>query len=335
MSQYSARQAIGGKYNQSKTYRMCGAPKKEQDKRAETTEEGDGTGEVSCGAPNLRGFVRSTEPERFRAEHRRRGPDQRGFVRSTEESSTKEPRRSQGFVRITEENSTKEPRRNQGFVRSSTEEEPRTEEPRRSKGFLRSTDEEANEEEHRGGVTEEEDRRGRVIEEKTRGRTFRAENRVRGTPRPSNQAGAPPTPSNEGERKKEHQVSRSWWNANNDDGREAKQSKQSTIRRTKQKPTLPQWWRLTFWRKTADECGGGPTKTTIVDNIEVAEVVNNGKVRICENKAQSGTNNNNQPIHNGGDLPCGGRQPLNAVVCPPNPPSSTFLELRKLSKKKK
>ena len=42
------------------------------------------------------------------------------------------------------------------------------------------------------------------------------------------------------------------------------------------------------------------------------------------NKAQSGEQNNNQPDRNGGDLPCGGRQPLNAAADPPNPPSSIF-----------
>ena len=34
--------------------------------------------------------------------------------------------------------------------------------------------------------------------------------------------------------------------------------------------------------------------------------------------------NNNQPDRNGGDLPCGERQPLNAAADPPNPPSSIF-----------
>jgi hypothetical protein len=42
------------------------------------------------------------------------------------------------------------------------------------------------------------------------------------------------------------------------------------------------------------------------------------------NKAQSGEKNNNQPDRNGGDLPCDGRQPLNAAADPPNPPSSIF-----------
>ena len=63
------------------------------------------------------------------------------------------------------------------------------------------------------------------------------------------------------------------------------------------------------------------------------------------NKAQSREQNNNQPDHNGGDLPCGGRQPLNTAADPPNPPSSIIFEvaevvknetmqLRKLSKMK-
>ena len=63
------------------------------------------------------------------------------------------------------------------------------------------------------------------------------------------------------------------------------------------------------------------------------------------NKQQSGANNNNQPDRSAGDLPCGGRQPLNTVADPPNPPSSTIFEvaevvknetmqLRKLSKMK-
>jgi hypothetical protein len=46
--------------------------------------------------------------------------------------------------------------------------------------------------------------------------------------------------------------------------------------------------------------------------------------------------NNNQPDRNGGDLPCGGRQPLNEAADPPNPPSSIFevaevVEKRKVS----
>ncbi len=54
------------------------------------------------------------------------------------------------------------------------------------------------------------------------------------------------------------------------------------------------------------------------------------------NKAQSGEQNNNQPDRNGGDLPCGGRQPMNAAADPPNPPSSIFgvpevVENRKVS----
>ncbi len=36
------------------------------------------------------------------------------------------------------------------------------------------------------------------------------------------------------------------------------------------------------------------------------------------NKPQSGEQNNNQPDHNGVDLPCGGRQPLNVAADPPN-----------------
>jgi hypothetical protein len=46
--------------------------------------------------------------------------------------------------------------------------------------------------------------------------------------------------------------------------------------------------------------------------------------------------NDNQPDHNGGDLPCEGRQPLSAAADPPNPPSSIFevaevVENRKVS----
>jgi hypothetical protein len=46
--------------------------------------------------------------------------------------------------------------------------------------------------------------------------------------------------------------------------------------------------------------------------------------------------NDNQPDHNGGDLPCDGRQPLSTAADPPNPPSSIFevaevVENRKVS----
>jgi hypothetical protein len=47
-------------------------------------------------------------------------------------------------------------------------------------------------------------------------------------------------------------------------------------------------------------------------------------------KQQSGTNNNNKLDRNGGNLPCGWRQPLNNVdPSAPNPPSSTFSTLWK------
>jgi hypothetical protein len=54
------------------------------------------------------------------------------------------------------------------------------------------------------------------------------------------------------------------------------------------------------------------------------------------NKARSGEKNNNQPDRNGGDLPCGGRQPLKAAANPLNPPLPSFevaevVENRKVS----
>jgi hypothetical protein len=56
----------------------------------------------------------------------------------------------------------------------------------------------------------------------------------------------------------------------------------------------------------------------------------NKKTQNNASKQQSGTNNNNQPDRNGGNLPCGWRQPLNdADSSAPNRPSSTFLTLWK------
>jgi hypothetical protein len=40
---------------------------------------------------------------------------------------------------------------------------------------------------------------------------------------------------------------------------------------------------------------------------------------------QSVSQRTKQLSRNGGGLPCGGRQPLNATLDPPNPPPSTFL----------
>jgi hypothetical protein len=61
----------------------------------------------------------------------------------------------------------------------------------------------------------------------------------------------------------------------------------------------------------------------------------NKKPQNNASKQQSGTNNNNQPDRDGCDLPCGGRQPLNADSSAPNPPSSTFSTLWKWSENEK
>jgi hypothetical protein len=60
----------------------------------------------------------------------------------------------------------------------------------------------------------------------------------------------------------------------------------------------------------------------------------NKKTQNNASKQQSGTNNNNPPDRNGGDLPCGWRQLLNADSSAPNPPWSTFLTLWKWSENK-
>jgi hypothetical protein len=41
-------------------------------------------------------------------------------------------------------------------------------------------------------------------------------------------------------------------------------------------------------------------------------------------QSKSGEKKNNQPDRNGGNLPCDGRQPLNAAADPANPPLSIF-----------
>jgi hypothetical protein len=71
----------------------------------------------------------------------------------------------------------------------------------------------------------------------------------------------------------------------NDDGEAGettKQSRQSTIWSPKQQPTRPQWWQLTLLREAASECGGGPSKYTIINNFKVAGVVRNIKVNFAE-----------------------------------------------------
>jgi hypothetical protein len=61
----------------------------------------------------------------------------------------------------------------------------------------------------------------------------------------------------------------------------------------------------------------------------------NKKTQNNASKQQSGTNNNNQPDRDGGGLPCGWRQPLNADSSATNPPSSTFSTLWKWSENEK
>jgi hypothetical protein len=53
-------------------------------------------------------------------------------------------------------------------------------------------------------------------------------------------------------------------------------------------------------------------------------IVKQKKTQNKAEKPQSEEQNNNQPDHNGGDLPCGGRQPLNGAADPPNPRSTNL-----------
>jgi hypothetical protein len=98
--------------------------------------------------------------------------------------------------------------------------------------------------------------------------------------------------STKAEYRNKEQVSQNWMNNNK------KQSKQwwpqqwsrrnHKTKQTRNNPepitakTWPQCWRLILRREAATECSGGPSKSTIVNIFDVAEVVKNGKVKILK-----------------------------------------------------